>query len=379
MQKSSFRESNGNERRLVMRKHMFGVVVMVVALAAAAQADTFTLKEHVEVGYTYSETADVTCEWSSKADKEYNKGGAPTISAGVFTGTSYYRVALVSFDLDAIPMGPGITGVKSVNSATLRVYQTSSGASSKAVQKMLESWEEGTSSGAWGATFDGASHYVRNAGTLTPKGNLTSYNHDGTTVYYIGGVTSLGDDQTEGGDANSDPTKRHYIREGNRNWEMYNRKFSRAADLDALAAAGASSDTYYYDDAADRLYVRRNSVNVRWFEEDDLWANYGPKESASVDPTMYPDITSPNPATGWYDFDVTDIAEDWLIDGDPNYGVRLVRNTAYGSSDLASSEHADSTLHPELVLDLEMARLVPEPAGLGLVGLALLALKRRRR
>jgi len=362
-----------------MSRRLFGVGVLVgVMVVGVATADTFKLKEHVGAGYTYSDTVDTTCEWSSTADREYNKGGSTTLGIGLATGTNYYRVALLGFDLDAIPMGGRTVGIKSVNSATLRVYQTSSGANSKAAQKMLEDWVEGSSTGAWGETFNGASRYVRNPGTLTLKNNLTSYNHGGTTVYYISGVTSLGDDQTESGDANSDPTKRHYIREGNRNWEMYNRKFSRAADLDALAAAGASSDTYYYDDAADRLYVRRNSVNVRWFEEDDVWTNNGPKEGVSVDSTKYPDITNPNPASGWYEFDLTDIAEDWLIDGDPNYGVRLVRTTNYGSTSLAASEYADSTRRPELVLDLEMDQLVPEPAGLSLLGLALLGLRRKR-
>ena len=47
--------------------------------------------------------------------------------------------------------------------------------------------------------------------------------------------------------------------------------------------------------------------------------------------------------------------------------------TTYATSDPATADY-----YPELVLDVEFAVLVPEPPGLGLMGLALLGLRKRR-
>jgi len=382
------------------------VAALVAALAGAAMADIATLKEQVGAGYTYSDTKDTVIDRTS-SEKEYAHGGQPTIKLSGTTGGSRpaYYLALMGFDL--APLGPVMT----VNSAKLRVYQyTGPGLGTLKVNQMTEDWSEGVAGSTpgvlYGKTFDGASCYARHPGTAVAKEALTAYDHGGTTLYWAT-VTDPTYDPSDG--------VGHYIRRDNsttgqfRNWDIAGRKFTEESSLDNLVAAPADTSTnvhYYYDSAADRVYIRSNSYGFHYLKESDIWADsinagggsasaLGPLDGSIDEANTYQTST---PIANWWEVDITPLATKWLVDGEANYGMRLVGTTYNGGSIVA----ADQTLRwdpvnsvwegdplyekangiyvqPELVVDFEPLLPVAEPAGLSLLGLALLGLTRRKR
>ena len=392
-----------------MRKQMLGVAVLAVFLmvAGAATADTFVLKEQLGAGYTYCDTLDTQITRTGSGE-EYNFGAVKTIRMST-SGSSWYYGGVIRFDLSAIPVGGRVIGVKGVNSATLRMYRLNGDCGTLQVNQMTQTWDEGTSNGDWGQVFDGAGCYASRAGTNVSTGTYQSTVHAtvakpaGVTVYYFDNVTDLAEDPAVG--------TRHYIArwEGTtffRNWDLINRRMSQATSLDDLVDNYEGHDrAYYYDDPNDRVYLSFNNRDTRYFETTDLWVDSvwdGSQTKGILDGSIdsantYTDAASSN---GWYEVGITPVADNWLVDGDPNYGVRLRSTSGYsqGTRFVASERtekydpvtgvwegHAQYLpwegiyVQPELVLDVEMERLVPEPAGLGLLGLALLGLRRKRR
>jgi hypothetical protein len=73
---------------------------------------------------------------------------------------------------------------------------------------------------------------------------------------------------------------------------------------------------------------------------------------------VYVDITDPNPVKDWYEIDVTGMEKEWLVDGKPNYGKRLVvRNPSLSNipANFASRENPDDSIRPELIVDYSPA------------------------
>lgn len=384
----------------------------VLTAHARALADVVTLKELVAGGYTYSNTDDVRIEWSSSS-KPYNFGGATTLQVGSASSTSQWRVGLVRFDLSALG------DVSSVESATLRLYATSTPttASSTRVQKLTENWTAGTGpTGDYGETLTGATAYIRNLGTMVTPGELTSFTHGGQTLYYVDLPADPALDPISG-------TTRHYIARAYtggivRNYEVGNTAgntsttssglLSQAADLDTLASKTLNTPWYYYDSAANRLYTRFNNRNFMWFADADLWADAvwdGTSTTAprngSVGTTVVSSSVHPS-GGGWFEYDITEFVTNWLVDDEANLGVRVhsvgsSANYIFASSDqslkydpvnkvfagdAAYVEANGIYVQPELIISYTPS-IVPEPATVALLacgGLALGigALRRRR-
>jgi hypothetical protein len=380
-----------------MGKRMLVVAVMAMLVAGVAAADTATLKDHTGLGYTYSDTRDTMIDRTTSS-KEYDRGLFPSIRL-----SSMYYVAVMGFDLS--PLGP----VESVNSATLRVYQTTgSGLSTVRVNQLTEDWTEGiagdgSQSKSYNYTYGGANCYARHPGTDVPKATLTAHDHSGTTIYYLGDVTDLAVEPENG--------TGHYLRgyysssyTRLRNYDVGRRLFVEATDLDDLITKtdGSNTRNYWYDDANDRIYVRTNDYGFFYFGEGDMWADavwdgsrtYGPLDGSIDEANTYETSTS---TANWWEVDITPLATKWLVDGEDNFGMR-VRGTAYNGGYIASAdapkwdtvnlvwegdpEYVDDNgiyVQPELLVDYEPLEPVAEPGCLSLLGLTLLGLKRRKR
>lgn len=349
-----------------MRQALLGMVVLSLVCrlgAVSAGAAPITLKMYNGAGDTYTTVADTMISnygGATGSEVFYNHGGEAAPS--IVYSTS--RVLLFNFDLSAIPDFAQVNGV---NSATLRIYRSANiyGNGNWMAGQLAENWVGGTSSGAWDGVCDGAQWYTRNAGTVTPKASLVSA---GGGIYYIDGVSNLADDPAN--------TSRKFIRSGDAPGNFNNASstgpvYAPYSTLADLQAAG-STRGYYWDSASNRLYVNKNDASVRWYKTADLWTTPG----GGIVGSYIKDKSASGPAVpGWIDFDVKNIAQNWLVNGQANNGFRLYgtgQNTVY------MSEYAtDPTLRPELVLDLSY---VPEPATLLLAafGGAAACIRRRR-
>lgn len=335
-------------------------LVVFVLTAPCLFAETMTLTENLGGGRTFSETRDVGLEWSNSA-KEYNFGGQIQMPISAVN----YRVALVRFDLAPVQA----VGVRAVNSAVLRLFQTDGQACPKVAHQLLQGWEEGTGDGGYTKEFDGANCYVRNVGQVVFPAGLTATSLLGRTVYYFNGVSDLATNAASG--------VGHHIAQGQnatsfRSYDMAGKKLTKAIDLNTLATnPPVVGSSYYYDAAAGRVYLDTNARVIHWWARSDLWADSvwdgtasnGPG-AASLAATAYTDMSNPDPAYGWYEFNVTGAVSNWLVRGEMNYGFRLVHTgTSSPSPAYTTSEGVDGR-RPELVITFEP----PPPAGLTIMG-----------
>ena len=316
-----------------MMKHCLisGVSAFLIASVCivSATADEVTLKDGLD-GYTGTE--DTRANYTSTPDWEYSYGGLPT----ALLSSKYYRM-LMRFDVTAL------SNVKTVHSAILRLYMYNGAPAGEIqVNELTENWEEGVSISS-GDRFDGAHCFARQVGTDVPKINLTVYNHNGTDIYYIGGVTNLALDPNDGVD--------HYIYgyyvgfSFLRSHDLQYRHFVQAVDLDALILTtdDATHRHYTYDDASDRLYVRTNLYSFMYLGEENMWADaiwdgtmtLGPKDNSIDTSHTYKDTDGLT--DGWIEVDLTALAEKWIVDGSPNLGM-FVRTLQYNDGRVACSE-----------------------------------------
>jgi hypothetical protein len=327
------------------------LVILAASVVSTSQAAPIILKELSSPGYTFANTPDTQIDSYGASSKQYNYGGKGNYS----NMYADWRAYLVKFDLNAVPDKALIT---SVNSATLRVYRITNDFSNVnwSAGQLAQDWVEGTGEGWWTAC-DGAQWYTRNAGTTVASSSFGDY---GGGIYYVNGVSNLGDDPVNAG-------KKH-IRPDGINWDNEQDAFTQYSSLGDLQAAGGTRG-YFYDAAANRIYLNKNDKNVRWYSTSDQWATAGAGVTGGY-------ATSFPPAAGsgvWLEFDVKDMVTNWLLNGQSNYGFRL-NEAGAGGGNIAASEYADGALRPELVLDVT----VPEPATLCLLGLASLVMARRR-
>lgn len=332
------------------------LAVLAASAVSTSQAAPIILKESSGAGCTFANTSDTQLDSYGSGSKQYNYGGRSEYN----NMYADWRAFLVKFDLDAIPDRALVT---SVNSATLRVYRLKYDYESVNWQagQVAQDWVEGTGID-WSTPCDGAQWVSRNAGTTVPMSSLGNY---GGGIYYIDGVSDLGDDPVNAG-------KKH-VRQAGINWDNEQDAFTQYNTFADLQAAGGTRG-YYYDSAANRLYLNKNDKNIRWYSNSDHWTTDG----GSVTGSYVKDNSFPGkPAAGtgvWLEFDVKDMVTNWLINSQGNYGFKMFEAGA-GGSGIASSEYADQALRPELLLDVTVA---PEPASLCLLGVATLLMARRR-
>jgi hypothetical protein len=346
-----------------MRRLAVAVVVVVVLACLAvgvANADTVTLKKATDPGITYAETWDTKVTNYSSTEAVYNFGS--DFKYDEYHHWNLYstsRAMLVKFDLTAIPQ---VDKVEGVNSATLRLYQLgwSYSNNNKQVAQIAEDWVEGSSKGEWNHVCDGAQYYARNAGNV-----VTPQYDAGEDLYKVENVADLAVDPVD--------NSRWFVRHSGNNWNMANRAYTKYDTLADLKTAGAGRNSYY-DAANDILWVQ-DSTELRWFGDPDMFDTPG----AGITGSAITDMTDPQPdPSGWIEFDVATIVENWLVNGQDNYGFKFMLPGG-NQLDMATSEYsADEGLRPELVLDLEIAQPIAEPAGLSLLGLALLGLRKKR-
>lgn len=327
-----------------MRYRMI-TVLLVCALVGMAQAGTITLKGP-------SVTQDTKLSGHMNDEKTTNYGGESSMSnlyCAQTPHTKVTRAGAFKFDLT------GLGTVTSVNSATLRLYLTNAnyGINTAYAAQMSEAWVEGTGTGTYSGDADGATWFTTNGGsTSTPAYDAVE------GVYYVDGVSDIAVDPLD--------SERLFVRRAPTN--SNNRQTYTSFDTLADLKAAGSGRNCFYDDATDRLWLQ-DSEDIRWYASGDLFAAPG---GTIIGDYVEPD-SMPAAAGDWLEFDVTGIVENWLIDGDSNYGFK-VEAGAYKQYGIASSENETSTYHPELVIDY-----VPEPASMSLLALGGLTLLGKRK
>lgn len=139
------------------------------------------------------------------------------------------------------------------------------------------------------------------------------------------------------------------------------------------------------------LYESRNIERMyfslcKW---DEFGSNIGVFKPASVwdenvtwntRPSVVGDAVTITFASGhidsWQDFEITDLAQEWLDDPASNYGMILYR---VGSGCAIYFDTSDSSgwFHPEFIIEYEPSA-VPEPTSIILLSLAIIGLIKRR-
>jgi hypothetical protein len=343
------------------------VLVILAGGAAAAQAGLLTLQNGLD-GYT-------GCEDTFAADRDdyFNHGVAIK-----YSGTWYHRLrahlglgekrfkAFVRFnDLDtAIP----VSGADQIQSAKLYLYKYDTGGSpgnfsAVAAYRSLKPWVEGQ--GGLGHTdqnwtrdsLSGASNYYWNAAR-----QLYSYTQHSGSVYWTGVPDGITIEHFQFGSAYNFA-----------NWHSV----ASMADVDAAYE-------WYHDTAADRVYFHTShsgvfgSAGVSYYVAADRWADTAGTGATDIDTSDpltgdWPDGTT----DGWGYIDITPWVKDWYTNPATNYGVLLTPD----DNDIRwyQSEYSDTTLGPYLEIEYEAGGPIPEPASLGLLGAALLAMRKRKR
>ena len=322
----------------------FAVTVMLAALAGAsvAGADVVAVKTTAGLTYqvgggtldtitdaTFQPPSVVTVVTTNVADAHFynagnsqwqNQGGSTQFGGGGANDGQYGNWALYKFDLTAVPGFAGGT----VNRAEFRLHVSAGGGLTIGELGPIVSsdWDEGNKTGVYGQ-YPGVDE--TGSGGPPPAWGVSRAHPSGlNTTSYRDPNDNAAEPRQTWGDGNDlfsiDP---------------YSGTPGGVAPIDGQHPGDGDSSK-----AASGIQVR----------------------------------PSGNSYEGWMRYDVTNIVAAWADGTLPNYGVYMERS----ARPIDTSESGWDT-EPVLFLDYEPAAgLVPEPTGLGLLGLALLSARKRR-
>jgi hypothetical protein len=314
-----------------------------------------------------------------------SRNGGPWGNAGAFTQSAILNdhgraSLLVRFSgLDVFLSGQGVTSSSAIQTAKILLYTTGSSFDPAKAEmdmyRMTHTWNEGVASSSFNdySTVDGAN----NAAYAAPRlGSAASWSQPDAGTYPNVWATTV-------------TSKVAGISEKS----TYHDGF--CAEVGDIATVNSTTNSFY--STATTLYVNTAQYNTgsRYWLEEDLWPEPGwnnPGSSFqpffqnsvglndvydSTDPRALP---IPTGAGDWLEVDITDWVKDWFDNDLANHGVLVRRNSVgdYDGVSFAFSEYGTAGLRPMLEITLEELP-VAEPAGLGIIGLALLGLKKRSR
>jgi len=346
-------------------------VLCVMGLALAAQAGVEVTLQNGLDGYAGCE--DV---WTGNVGNYFNAGVAHRFnniwyedlrSFERIDNEKRYKVLVKFGDLGTkIPAGATIT------SAKLYLYknfgqgptQGSPTYANVAAYKVLHNWVEGR------------------GGTGHTDQNWTTDSLSGVNVPYWNAATQLG-----GGHAKTAGYTNVYEASVPAGADIVDFQHGSAfqapwAKKATIAEVDSAAGSWYHDTAANKVYFRYGhagvygSTGVSYYVSGDKWGDtactgVGTDIDATPQTGDWPDMLD----LGWGYVDVTAWTQAWSDDPGSNHGVLMTSNT--NEIRWWASEYSDPTLGPKLVVEYEAgAGTIPEPAGLGLLGLALLAIRR---
>jgi len=344
---------------------------LVIVLGAAAQADMVKLQNGLD-GYAGCEDT-----WTGNVNNYFNYGSNTKFGSDPWDQDlrAYQRIdnekrykTLVRFGgLDTkIPAGATITGAK------LYLYKSYGQAgggtySNVGAYKVLHNWVEGV------------------GGQALDDQNWTTDSLSGVNVPYWNAATQLG-----GGHAKTAGYTNVYEASVPAGADIVDFQHGSAfqapwAKKATIAEVDAQAASWYHDTAANKVYFRYGhagvygTTGVSYYVSGDKWGDtsatgVGTDLDGTPETGDWPDTTS----EGWGYVDVTAWAQGWWANPATNFGVLVTPNT--NEIRWRSSEYATVADRPYLEIEFEAGGdIIPEPAGLGLVGLALLGLHKKKR
>jgi len=361
VKRASKREKGGLAMRAVSL-----AVLMVLVLAAAAQAGVVTLQNGV-AGYTGCEDT-----WLGYKDGYGNSGVAwqkqqtwyDDMRAFAGLGNAYYK-SLVRFN--AIPLSPGTT----VTSAKLHLHkcygQSAYTYGSVTAYKALHTWVDGQ------------------GGTGHVDQNWTTDSLSGANADYWNAATQLGKGTKTPGYTYvyQNPVPAGITIDHAQHGSVY--EATMFVEEASIAAVDANDNSWYHDTTNNILYFRDghagvfDSTGMSYYTPGDRWGATAATGAGDIDLGSaltgdWPDGT----AGGSGYVNITAFVQEWVDSPSANHGVLLTAGS--GEIGWRMSEWSTQAQRPYLEIEYEAgAGTIPEPAGLGMIGIALLALRRRKR
>ena len=365
-----------------MRRVRLAVMVgLVVGLAGTAAATSLTIQRGLDtcvvkdIYFAQGASSQYGAE-KGRSDYFYTYGQGPG-------GDS--ELGLIEFDLTPL----ADANATSITSATMYLYRYSQyGAPTRyRVEQIGQEWVEGTVLNYWDKV-DGAGHRFHHPPIKLQAGDWQDPNAGEASYRYLS-PSPLVPNQRNGNPGYKWVFRSTTYPDGIRLFDFRDsglnndgEAFTSLAALEGGGPTFANGFGYFYDTGADILYMRMDNDSGKPADMCVVDETRGWNATTRLAAGGWTNISDSVAGTGvWVPCDMTEMVQRWEgLDGfaqEPNYGVQVDEVDQYVGGRYRLSEYAaDQTLRPMLVVEFE--GLIPEPAGLGLIGLALMTLRRRR-